>query len=279
MEVSSVCKEEKQLFKCVTCDESFSQKYALDKHFESIHEVKILLKCDFCPEAFSEGIQMKNHVSSVHEEKKLFQCIYCEKSFAEKNGLKTHVLTIHEGKESFKCIICNDEFVDKQNFNEHIKLVHEEKFTCEFCNMSFQSDGEVIAHIAYVHESKKVEGNTTYKYKNIKMVSCKSCGSYFQEMKALANHLVIHSQCRSKENFDFLKKHGIFPTEQKIQSSAILETKELEEIKRKRSLDLKKTENFSTDKSQDSTILEMKDYQETKRTREHTKAYLMSILK
>ena len=112
------------------------------------------------------------------------------------------------------------------------------------------------------------------------MVSCKSCGSYFQEMKALANHLVIHSQCRSKENLDFLKKHGIFPTEQKSQSSAILETKEHEEIKRKESLDLKKQGNFLTDnKSQASTILEMKDYQETKRTEEHTKAYLMSILK
>ena len=269
MEISSVCKEEKQLFKCITCDESFSQKYTLDKHFENIHEVKILLKCEFCSEAFSEGRQMQNHVSSVHEEKKLFQCIYCEKSFADKNNLKTHVLSIHEEKKSFKCIICNDEFVNKQKFDKHI---HEEKFTCEFCNMSFLRDEQLIAHIANVH--------ITYKYKSIKMVSCKNCGSYFQEMKALANHLVIHSQCRSKENFDFLKKHGIFPTEQKRQSSAILKTKEQEEIKREENLDLKKQGNFLNDnKSQTSTILEMKDYQETKRTEEHTKAYLMSILK
>ena len=271
MEVSSVCKEENQLFKCVTCDESFSQKYTLDKHFENIHEVKILLKCEFCSEAFSEGKQMQNHVSSVHVEKKLFQCIYCEKSFAEKNHLKTHVLTTHEGKESFKCMICNDEFVNKQLFNKHIQLVHEEKITCEFCNMSFQSDGELIAHIAYVHESKKMEENTIYKYKSIKMVSCKSCGSYFQEMKALANHLVIQLQCRSKENFDFLKKHGIFPAELKRQSSAILETKEQEEIKRNESLDLKKQGNFSTHNKSQAL--------ETKRTEEHTKAYLMSILK
>ena len=33
------------------------------------------------------------------------------------------------------------------------------------------------------------------------MVSCKSCGPYSQKMTALVNH----SQCRSKENLEFLK--------------------------------------------------------------------------
>ena len=278
-ERSSVCKGEKQLFKCITCDKSFAQKRFLDEHFENIHEVKILLKCEFCSEAFSEGRQMKNHLASVHEGKKFFQCIYCEKHFSYKGRLKTHVLSIHESTKCFKCIICNDEFVNKQKFNKHIQLVHEEKFTCEFCNMSFLRERQLISHIANFHENEKMEGNTKYNYKSIKMVSCKSCGSYFQEMKALANHLVIHSKCRSKENLAFLKRYGIFPTDQKSQSSAILEAKEHEEIKRKESLDLKKHGNFSTDnKSQASTILEMKDYQKAKRTEEHTKAYLMSIL-
>ena len=50
MEISPVCKEEKRLFKCVTCDESFSQKYALDKHFESIHKFKghIIIQVNLC---------------------------------------------------------------------------------------------------------------------------------------------------------------------------------------------------------------------------------------
>ena len=52
----------------------------------------------------------------------------------------------------------------------------------------------------------------------IKMVSCKSCRPYSQKMTALVNH----SQCRSKENLEFLKRHG---TDQKSQLSAILETK------------------------------------------------------
>ena len=61
-------------FRCELCDQTFSLKSDLYRHFMSVHETKKPFKCDICDYSFSQKGNLSKHVESVHEQKRPFKC-------------------------------------------------------------------------------------------------------------------------------------------------------------------------------------------------------------
>jgi len=90
-------------FQCSICDESFTRKGNLVKHFRSIHgSEKKFHQCEICPYSSFYKSHLKSHVESVHDKVRPFKCKLCDfKSFWHK-CLKRHIKSGHEKLMPFK---------------------------------------------------------------------------------------------------------------------------------------------------------------------------------
>ena len=92
---------------CVTgtlCDYRCARKDCLKSHVLLVHEDEKLFKCESCEKSFSLKGNLNQHISFVHEDReRLFKCKFCDKNFHEKGNLNEHFATVHEGKKPFKC--------------------------------------------------------------------------------------------------------------------------------------------------------------------------------
>ena len=63
--------KERNRFKCVICDYSFSTKQKINMHVASVHEEKKPFKCNICEFRCSRKGHLNSHFTSVHKGKKL----------------------------------------------------------------------------------------------------------------------------------------------------------------------------------------------------------------
>ena len=96
----------KKLFKCSSCEGSFTSKQHLENHNKTEHKKEKSVECKICRRVFSRKQDLKTHVFSVHDKKKPFECNICDAKFASKVALTKHISSIHEGIEH-KCTTCN----------------------------------------------------------------------------------------------------------------------------------------------------------------------------
>jgi len=87
-------------YKCQECDKTYSRKYELKKHAESVHRL-IKYKCDVCDEYFAWKRSLNRHLESVHKQN-IYKCDVCTKTYSRKNNLEIHIRTAHMESESEK---------------------------------------------------------------------------------------------------------------------------------------------------------------------------------
>ena len=98
----------------------------------------------------------------------------------------------------FQCIYCVKSFAEKLKLKDHVLSIHEGKKS-----PSEQSTAKKV------HEEEKIGDQNKDRESGI--FCCRVCGSYFQDIPSLSNHLQNHSQCRTKVHLNFLRNHGILP--------------------------------------------------------------------
>ena len=75
-------------FKCLDCDQVFSQRKDMLKHMRNQHTS---LVCGQCHRIFFSDSTLKKHIKQVHEKTaKEFKCIQCNKVFGRSNNLLQH---------------------------------------------------------------------------------------------------------------------------------------------------------------------------------------------
>ena len=79
--------------KCSICDNSFSRKFNLKKHIETVHDGKKPHKCSVCDYSCSRNARLKKHIEIVHERKKPHKCSICDISFSRSEILKQHIIS------------------------------------------------------------------------------------------------------------------------------------------------------------------------------------------
>ena len=111
-------------FDCEICGKSFTQKYSLNRHIQTVHLGEKLFECKTCGKAFGQKADHTRHVQTVHLGEKPFKCKTCGKAFGRKDEHTRHVRTVHLGEKPFECKICDMSFSQKSTLNAHTRCVH-----------------------------------------------------------------------------------------------------------------------------------------------------------
>ena len=112
-------------FEAINSDISLHEtKSSLKIHSESNPREEKLFKCSSCDGSFTSKQHLKNHIKIAHECEKSFECSICGHCFKQKNGLNRHISTVHEKKKPFECNTCYAKLATRHGLNIHIASVH-----------------------------------------------------------------------------------------------------------------------------------------------------------
>lgn len=98
-------------FVCDICGNSFSNKFNLTRHIQTVHDCK-KFQCKFCKKDLSRKEHLRRHESRCGSG----YCKFCD-TFPEQ-PLYEHIQDFHKDK-TFQCSKCNKKFTNKRNFNQH----------------------------------------------------------------------------------------------------------------------------------------------------------------
>ena len=80
-------------------------------HVQTVHEGLGKFKCDKCIKFFTNKQALNKHIEAIHDgHRNYYKCEQCDKSFSQQSYVKLHVQYVHEGLRNFKCDICGKSF-------------------------------------------------------------------------------------------------------------------------------------------------------------------------
>ena len=81
--------------------------------------------CHICQQDFSSKPAVMRHFLSIHKGKNTkFECENCDAKFDVKSHLRGHINYAHQGKKEFQCKICTNSFILQQDLDSHISAFH-----------------------------------------------------------------------------------------------------------------------------------------------------------
>nr|XP_060616015.1 zinc finger protein with KRAB and SCAN domains 7-like [Anolis sagrei ordinatus] len=166
-----------ELFKCLECGKSFSEKAHLTSH-QAVHTGEKPFPCLECGKSFTQRSILTRH-QTIHTGEKPFGCLECGKSFGQKADLTRHQ-AVHTGVRPYKCLECGKSFSQKADLTCHQRIHTGEKpFKCLECGKSFSQKANLIGH------------KTTHTGE--KLFKCLECGKSFSRKTNLTCHQAIHT--------------------------------------------------------------------------------------
>ena len=145
--------EGKMPYECHVCNECFLINSKRLKHIATVHDGKNqLFKCSSCDITFSEKRLLKRHNKSVHGSKKPNNCSICETKFVLWSHLKLHFQMVHEKKKQESKVFdqaiedvienCDDKVKDQQDF-----AAHEQKKALEIKEETYKMVDNLIGRL------------------------------------------------------------------------------------------------------------------------------------
>ena len=127
------------VFKCESCERSYPDEAARERHIQNIHGEK-LFPCDRCDQSFVRKYKLKEHLLVKHIRSRNFVCEICKDGFIRNGDLKVHVLNKHSDERPYKCAQCDISFKRTGDFNRHKKTHDPTKHEqCPVCMKNFKS--------------------------------------------------------------------------------------------------------------------------------------------
>jgi len=138
---------------CQMCGKLCKDKWAYQKHFESVHAEKAFC-CELCDfKAGGESI-LKTHMRTTHGDKNRFMCEHCNFTTNRKKSLINHAKT-HFEREYLPCSICGKGVL---NMNTHMRTHRTEMTNCDLCGKEVRLS-KLSAHKQRVHGERKFQCN------------------------------------------------------------------------------------------------------------------------
>lgn len=129
--VASVPADENGRYQCSLCENSYTNKGNLRRHFRQ-HTGEMRYQCDVCERRFFRNEylvrHMRKHVKNSKQqaqekENESNKCNNCSKTFGDPVNLKRH-MRAHNIKKLIPCLKCNKKFLKDELLQQHILKVH-----------------------------------------------------------------------------------------------------------------------------------------------------------
>ena len=155
---------QRSIYKCMMCNDEFSNVGALNEHKEVIHsdpvqQSELKYNCDKCDFKTINENTLSVHIGTSHEgylEQQPINssetCSACQHQTENMTTLIKHVMEMHGGSEEFKeikCPHCEAILSEERKLEEHIQDIHQLK--CSDCEKTFQKADALQQHTSTEH--------------------------------------------------------------------------------------------------------------------------------
>ena len=124
-------------FKCNQCSKLFHRFDHLKTHSMEIHNIQIrkkspvkeekaIFQCDLCHNTFTMNCSLKIHKSDKDQNPENSHCKQCDRKFYNKGCFQNHFSKTH-AKQNFKCKECDKEFTKSGKLRQHLLRLHQIK--------------------------------------------------------------------------------------------------------------------------------------------------------
>ena len=189
-----------QIYKCKTCEKTFSNSNRIFKHIYQVHKER-KFKCENCGKAFSYDVLLRRHknicngsntpTQEIVKQKlkdveysvlkddnlgRMYQCKKCEKSFHSFHMIHQHIFDVHRGKK-LRCEHCDKLFSTNSRFAYHKKMYHSNEgltSKCEICDNTYKNPYVLRVHFNESHRERKFK--------------CEKCNEMFPFKSSLEKH-------------------------------------------------------------------------------------------
>jgi KRAB domain-containing zinc finger protein len=187
--------EQKVQYECPTCNGSFTKKWHLKKHIESIHEGKKPYSCTLCEKSFSQSSNLNRHKKSCllpQPPTKTQKDQKCDLIKTEQEMTSAENLaSFWQGMASngINCHLCGEKILKPSEFREHKCSTIEQKMTCELCLTELKDEKMLKSHM---QEHHMAEG----------LYCCSHCDRTCKQFMGLKYHIDIkHPESNAKKFF------------------------------------------------------------------------------
>lgn len=191
---NSLCKNNMNIFKCLTCNNSYKNYLSLYCHLDW-HGFRQIFICNNCGVGMETLQKYDGHRLQHIEEKDelLYECSECEERFLYEKLLSRHHEIVHKGRELLYCESCKCGFQARKKAIEHRRIHREGKigtdkqivkskcrnqiFKCQFCPLQNSSEYQIRLHVKTKHR-----------------LVCHSCRESFETHELLRMHVRNHTE-------------------------------------------------------------------------------------
>ncbi|XP_069363861.1 PR domain zinc finger protein 5-like isoform X1 [Maniola hyperantus] len=145
-------------FKCMKCDERFTEYLKRQKHMEETHgAAKLEYKCKVCDKVFDRQIRLSAHKKRYHLKQKDYQCELCSYTCFTNFTLKLHMIK-HNGERVHECSVCKKTYARKRTLHEHMRIHNNDRrYACQECGQAFVQNCSLKGHIKTHHPELQVQ--------------------------------------------------------------------------------------------------------------------------
>ncbi|KAI1061107.1 hypothetical protein LB506_011763 [Fusarium annulatum] len=195
---------------CWRCERHFPHARAKQQHLENSPRHHICTHCDYEPD-FDSQDDLADHLIEEHH-----ACIPCHEYFSDEEDLLEHDVDVHH-----KCRTCGRFFSSRSNLINHRKTHAAKNFECLGYSRMFISRSAMVLHLeANTCESGSDEHSIRqcvwdyyeiygrWNHDHDDDLDCgSSCGTYFNKLSALLQHVESESCDASISDYDLLFDH------------------------------------------------------------------------
>lgn len=172
-----------ELFKCPTCQKTFSQSQALKSHMKSHNKTQngqaLLCFHKGCSFQCAEKKHFQKHVLDAHQIEAV-ECRHhaCGAFFGSLEDMEKHFCT----HQAYHCSHCDFSCSNKSLFQQHKRQGHpgNQELKCSFCPFSTLNPVEFDQHVGHFHASEKTH-------------HCSQCSFVTAHKRVLKRHMLTHT--------------------------------------------------------------------------------------
>ncbi|XP_060758897.1 C2H2-type zinc finger protein isoform X2 [Neoarius graeffei] len=169
--------DERWMYTCLYCSESFSSLSARREHHKT-HPEDDLKRCNDCGKRLSCRAALIRHKRG-HVGERPHKCLLCSSSFVCTTSFKRH-MRLHQPERPYRCT-CGKGFAYKGALLSHQRThTAERRYRCSHCNRCFLYPGELRKH--------------ERTHSNEKPYLCPHCGKSFKRERILRAHVAGHTE-------------------------------------------------------------------------------------